>query len=70
MEDAQSKLLVVGPGGNANAESTGLVPVLSLEVKGNGEGLPSAFPKHPGGAISNLLVNGKCWETQLYIVGT
>mgnify|MGYP001032318545 FL=1 len=40
MEDAQSKLLVVGPKGNENAEGTGLVPSISVEVQhsdGKGE---------------------------------
>lgn len=32
MEDAQSKLLVVGPGGNAAAEAAGGPPCLALTV--------------------------------------
>ena len=44
MEDAGSRLLVVGPGGNPNAEGTGMAPVVSLAVKPGAGGGEAAAP--------------------------
>ena len=43
MEDAKSKLLVVGPGGNAAAEAAGGVPCMELAVLGGVAGVPPSL---------------------------